>query len=33
MSKIDENTLSVFRRQLQRLFSQKGLVIDWVDND
>lgn len=33
MSKIDENTLSVFRRQLQRLFSPQGLVIDWVDND
>lgn len=33
MSKIDENTLCVFRRQLQRLFSPKGLVIDWVDND
>lgn len=33
MSKIDENTLYVFRRQLQRLFSPKGLVIDWVDND
>ena len=33
MSKIDENTLGVFRRQLYRLFSQKGLVIDWVDND
>lgn len=33
MSKIDEKTLSFFRRQLQRLFSQKGLVIDWVDND
>lgn len=33
MSKIDEKTLSFFRRQLERLFSQKGLVIDWVDND
>lgn len=33
MSKIDENTLGVFRRLLHRLFSQKGLVIDWVDND
>lgn len=32
MSKIDENTLGVFRRQLDKLFSQKGLVIDWVDN-
>lgn len=32
MSKIDEKTLSVFRRQLEKLFSQKGLVIDWVDN-
>lgn len=33
MSKIDENTLCIFRRQLQRLFSPKGLVINWVDND